>query len=43
METVEILKPTEIKEMIESNFDLTLYTCTKDSKSRVTIRCNRIG
>ena len=28
--------------MIESNFDLTLYTCTKDSKSRVTIRCNRI-
>ena len=43
VEEVEILKPTEIKEMIESNFDLTLYTCTKDSKSRVTIRCNRIG
>lgn len=43
VDAVEILKPTEIKEMIESNFDLTLYTCTKDSKSRVTIRCNRIG
>ncbi len=42
VEETEELKPTEIKEMIESEFDLTLYTCTKDSMNRVTVRCNRI-
>ena len=31
-----------IKEMIESDFDLTLYTCTKDGLRRVTVRCNRV-
>ena len=39
---VEILKPTEVLEMIDSSFDLTLYTCTSDSRNRVTVRCNRI-
>ena len=39
---VEILKPTEVLEMIESSFDLTLYTCTSDSRNRITVRCNRI-
>ncbi len=40
VELKEVLKPTDIEEMISSDFDLTLYTCTKDSTNRVTIRCN---
>ena len=39
---IEILKPTEVSEMINNDFDLTLYTCTSDSKNRVTVRCNRV-
>lgn len=43
VELIEELKPYEIEKMIESEFDLTLYTCTKDSMNRVTVRCNREG
>lgn len=39
---IEILKPTEVSEMINNEFDLTLYTCTNDGQNRITIRCNRI-
>ena len=39
---VEELASTDIKEMIESDFDLTLYTCTRDGLRRVTVRCNRV-
>lgn len=39
---VSILSPTDIKEMIDSEYDLTLFTCTPDGSNRVTIRCNRI-
>ncbi len=42
VELVEELESTDIKEMVESDFDLTLYTCTKDGLRRVTVRCNRI-
>ena len=42
VELTEILSPSNIKEMIESDFDLTIYTCTKDGLKRVTVRCNRI-
>lgn len=42
VELVEELESTDIKKMIESDFDLTLYTCTKDGLRRVTVRCNRI-
>jgi len=42
VELVEELESTDVKEMIESDFDLTLYTCTKDGLRRVTVRCNRI-
>lgn len=41
VELTEILDKTNIKEMIESDFDLTLYTCTKDGLKRVTVRLNR--
>ena len=39
---IEILKPTEVSEMINNDFDLTLYTCTSDGNNRITVRCNRI-
>lgn len=38
----EELKPTEVTSMIESSFDLTLYTCTYGSLKRITVRCNRV-
>lgn len=42
VEVIEVLNPTDVKEMIESEFDLTLYTCTYDGLRRVTVRCNRV-
>lgn len=39
---IEILSPKEVKNMIESDFDLTLYTCTKDNRNRVTVRLNKV-
>lgn len=42
VELIETLSSTDVKEMIESEFDLTLYTCTKDGLKRVTVRCNKI-
>jgi sortase A len=38
----EILAPTAIEEMTNSDYDLTLFTCTYGGKSRVTVRCTRI-
>lgn len=42
VEITEILTPYDIDEMIESEFDLTLYTCTYDNQNRVTVRLNMI-
>lgn len=39
---VDILAPTAVIEMIEGEYDLTLFTCTYGGKSRVTVRCERI-
>ncbi len=39
---IEILAPEDITEMIESEFDLTLFTCTNDNQNRVTVRLNRV-
>ena len=39
---IEVLNPTQVSEMINNNFDLTLYTCTNDGQNRITIRCNQI-
>ncbi len=38
---VETLLPTQISEMIDSGYALTLYTCTYGGQSRVTVRCDR--
>lgn len=42
VEVIEILAPTDVTEMIESEFDLTLYTCTVDGLNRITVRLNRV-
>lgn len=38
----EILQPNEIEKMVESEWDLTLYTCTYGGQSRITVRCMRV-
>ncbi len=37
----ETLKPYEIERMTESDYDLTLFTCTIGGRLRVTVRCER--
>lgn len=39
---IEILNPKDVSKMINTEFDLTLYTCTNDGLNRITIRCNKI-
>ena len=39
---LETLPKNATKEMITSGFDLSLYTCTLDGDSRVTVRCNAV-
>lgn len=39
---VEILPPTDVEEMTDGEYDLTLFTCTYGGQSRVTVRCERI-
>lgn len=36
------LKPTSVYEMTDSDWGLTLFTCTLDGTARVTVRCERI-
>lgn len=38
---LETLDPTAIEEMTAGDYALTLFTCTKDAKSRTTVRCER--
>lgn len=38
----EELNPTDITNMIDSPFDLTLYTCSYGALKRITVRCNRL-
>jgi sortase A len=36
---LEVLQPNAIDEMVNSDWDLTLFTCTIGGKTRVTVRC----
>lgn len=36
---VEVLAPVAVEEMTDSAWPLTLFTCTTDSRARVTVRC----
>lgn len=38
----ETLAPTATAEMIQSEWDLTLYTCTYGGASRITVRCEKV-
>jgi sortase A len=42
VELVYILHETEIDAMINTRYDLTLFTCTLDSRHRLTVRCVKI-
>lgn len=39
---VETLKPTAIRAMTHSDYDLTLFTCTVGGSYRVALRCDRL-
>lgn len=38
----EILQPSAVEEMIESDYDLSLFTCTTGGQTRLTVRCNKV-
>lgn len=37
--SVEILRPTTIESMVESEYPLSLFTCTWGGQTRLTVRC----
>lgn len=37
---VEVVQPTAVEEVVNGDYDLTLFTCTYSGKTRVTVRCN---
>ena len=41
VDTITIVKDMDVDTMINSTYDLTLFTCTMDSKNRITVRCTR--
>ena len=38
----EILRPTQIDHLTETDYPLTLLTCTVGGRTRVTVRCDRV-
>ncbi len=40
---IETLNPGQTQTMLESDWDLTLYTCTYSRTQRVTVRCERVS
>lgn len=41
VEKIETLNPDEVDAVLNSGYDLVLYTCTKGGNTRVTVFCNR--
>lgn len=39
---IEVLDSNDIEKMIDTEFDLTLYTCTNDGTKRITVRANKV-
>lgn len=39
---VETLLPTDVKEMTDGTWDLTLFTCTISGSYRIAVRCSRL-
>ena len=42
VELIESINSTDVSKMINSNFDLTLFTCNNTRTTRITVRCNLI-
>ena len=43
VEKTETLQPEDVEEMTQSEYDLSLFTCTLGGATRVTVRCRQIG
>mgnify|MGYP005805684489 FL=1 len=43
VQVVEILEPTAVEDMLNDEWDLTLFTCTPGGQARTTVRCLKIG
>lgn len=41
VESIDILEPADIDEMISEEYDLTLFTCTFSGQARVAVRCKK--
>lgn len=41
VQDIEVLAPTAIEKMVDSAYDLTLFTCTYGGRSRLAVRCVR--
>lgn len=39
--TLEVLNPMDVQPMIESDWDLTMYSCLYNGRQRVAVRCRR--
>ena len=42
VDCTEILQPTDVEEMTESPWPLTMFTCTYDVQEHVTVRCSKV-
>lgn len=42
VEMIEEIESTNIDKMLNSDFDLTLFTCSNSGLTRITVRCNKI-
>lgn len=40
---IEVVGPYDVEGMVGVDWDLTLFTCTVGGRSRVTVRCVRLG
>ena len=40
-ESTEILNPDQVQEMMEGDWDLTMFTCTTGGQTRYAVRCKR--
>lgn len=43
VDDIQVLLPTDIENMIVSDWDLTLFTCTVGGRTRFAVRCDRIN
>ncbi|MBO5575498.1 MAG: hypothetical protein IKH90_08615 [Ruminococcus sp.] len=39
VEDDEMLKPAQVTDMVQSHYDLSLYTCSHSGNERFTVRC----